>query len=148
MTTGLAVPQPADSELLHDVRFGALRAAQDSDRPSSGEGTGKDEEHAAFVLLAQSTNPDYAAILLSAITVIGAQLAKQLRSTEAIDPERPLLQYGMDSLAAVELRNWVHTTLRVELATLDVVNAASLTRLCERMSDKMGSDRLTLRSEL
>jgi len=137
MITGLAFPQPADSELLHDVRFAGLHITQGGNKLASGGGTGKDKELQALFLLAQSNDPDRAVLLSAAVTVVGMQLTKQLRLPEAADPARQLLQYGMDSLAAVELRNWVRATLKVELTTLDVVNAASLIELCRKIIGKM-----------
>jgi fumagillin biosynthesis polyketide synthase len=137
MITGLAFPQPADSELLHDVRFAGMRMAQAENEPASIEGAGKDQELQALFLLLMSKDPDRAALLSAAVAVVGRQLGKQLRLPEVLDPARQLLQYGMDSLAAVELRNWVRSTLRIELTTLDVVNASSLTELCRKVVGKM-----------
>jgi aryl carrier-like protein len=139
MITGIAFPQPQDSELLHDVRFDGFRVAQDGKGLSAlGGDSSQGKELQAFFLLANSTDPDLPAVLSAAITVVGTQLAKQLRLTEEMDPARPLLQYGMDSLAAVEFRNWIRATLSVELTTLDLVNAPSLIALCEKVISKMG----------
>ena len=137
MITGLAFPQPADSELLHDVRFAGLVLTLAGTELASGGSTGKDRELQALFLLAQFNNPDHAVLLSAAIAVVGMQLTKQLRLPEAADPSRQLLQYGLDSLAAVELRNWVRAMLRIELTTLDVLNAASLTELCRKIIGKM-----------
>ncbi|ORY71786.1 uncharacterized protein BCR38DRAFT_404827 [Pseudomassariella vexata] len=76
-------------------------------------------------------------LVSAAVTFMGAQLAKQLHLAEAIDSARQLMQYSMDSLAAIEFQKWVRTTLRGELTTVDVVNAASLVVLCERVTGKM-----------
>jgi acyl carrier protein len=45
--------------------------------------------------------------------------------------------YGIDSLAAVELRNWIRTELGALVTTLDVLNAASLTKLAEKVIAKV-----------
>jgi aryl carrier-like protein len=55
-----------------------------------------------------------------------------------MDPARPLSAYGMDSLAALELRNWLRGTVAVEFTTLEVMNAPSLVAICEKMIRKMG----------
>ncbi|RDL31023.1 Lovastatin nonaketide synthase [Venustampulla echinocandica] len=136
MITSLVVPQPEDSELLGDVRFKALRVLS-ADRSRSRGNSGKDNEVQILLQLTQSSDPDRAAVRSAAVTAVGARLAKQLRLTVALDPARPLLQYGMDSLAAVELRNWVRMILGVELTTLDVANAASLGELCDKVTGKM-----------
>ena len=60
---------------------------------------------------------------------MSAQFSKLLSLNSSMDPARPLSAYGMDSLAAVELRNWVRGTIGVELTTL---------ALCEKMIARMG----------
>ncbi|KAF9696901.1 hypothetical protein EKO04_005128 [Ascochyta lentis] len=140
MITGLAIPQPDDSELLTHARFRGLRAARGKDGPglAAVAGAGGDADLQALFLLTQSADPSKAAILSATVAVIGNRLKKQLRLTEDVEPTRQLLQYGMDSLAAVDFRNWVRMMLKVELTTLDIVNASSVMRLCEKVIDKMG----------
>ncbi|GFF75198.1 lovastatin nonaketide synthase [Aspergillus udagawae] len=137
MITSLLVPQPEDSDLLSDIRFKGLRVLG-ADGPRSRGDQSKDREIQSLLFLAQSQGPDRAAVRAAAITVVGARLAKQLRLTDALDSARPLSYYGLDSLAAVELRNWVRMTLGIELTTLDVMNAASLGELCDKVIGKLG----------
>lgn len=137
MITSILVPQPEDSDLLRDSRFRGLRALGEHS-PRSRRDPTKDKEIQSLLFLAQSQDSDRAALRAAAITVVGARLAKQLRLTDAVDPARPLSYYGLDSLAAVELRTWVRMTLAIELTTLDVMNAASLGELCEKVIGKMG----------
>jgi hypothetical protein len=140
MITGLAIPQPDDSELLAHARFCGLRAARSKDGPGlpAVAGADGDADLQAFFLLTQSADSSKTAMLSAAVAVIGNRLKKQLQLTEAVEPMRQLLQYGMDSLAAVDFRNWVRMTLKVELTTLDIVNASSLMKLCEKVISKMG----------
>lgn len=138
MITGLAFPQPSDGELLQDVRFRGLVSTHGGERTISQGAGSQDTELQTLSLLLQSNSPNQTAVLSAATAVMGTYLTKQLRLVEAMDPERPLSQYGMDSLAAVEFRNWVRTTLNVDLTTLDVVNATSLVRLCNKVIEKMG----------
>jgi hypothetical protein len=138
MITGLSFPQPPDNDLSRDARFDGLRVTSGGEGASTSSGTGKGREIEAFYLLAQSTDLDRPAILAAAIMALGTQLTNQLRLSEEIDSARPLLQYGMDSLASVEFRNWVRATFGIEVTTLDVVNATSLKSLCEKVISKMG----------
>lgn len=140
MITGLRIPQPDDSELLAQARFHTLRAARgEAGRNSTAvAGSGEDSDAQALMLLIRMADPSRTAVLSAAVEVIGNRLKKQLRLTEAMEPTRQLLQYGMDSLAAVDFRNWVRTTLKVELTTLDIVNATSVMRLCEKVVSKLG----------
>ncbi|KAJ0420834.1 hypothetical protein BJY00DRAFT_312760 [Aspergillus carlsbadensis] len=139
MITGIAVPQPGDSKLLLDVRFAGLRAVEDQNNGSGSAkgGSGGDREIQAFFLLARSNDPDRTALRSAAVAVVSKQFATQLRLSETMDPARPLNAYGMDSLAAVDFRNWARTTLGVELTTLDVVNASSLAALCDKIIGKV-----------
>ena len=137
MITSLVVPRPKDSYLLGDVCFRGLRLLG-ADRPRSTGDASKDKETHILLFLTLSQNPELAAVRAAAITVVGARLAEQLRLTDALDSARPLSYYGLDSLAAVQLRNWVCMTLGVELTTLDVMNAASMGELCDKVVGKMG----------
>lgn len=54
-----------------------------------------------------------------------------------MDPSRPPRAYGLDSLAAVELRNWARGALGAELMSLDIVNAGSMVALCGKILERM-----------
>ncbi|WYZ35337.1 hypothetical protein EsH8_I_001613 [Colletotrichum jinshuiense] len=143
MITGIVLPQPQDSELvLRDVRFAGLVAGGDGHTSSATSGASSgDKDLEAFFLLARSSNPDRSAVVSAAVAAVGAQFVRQLRLSESMDPARPLSVYGMDSLAAVEFRNWVRLTFGAELTTLDVMNAVSLVALCDKVVLKMGITR-------
>jgi acyl carrier protein len=84
-----------------------------------------------------NTNADAAKVLEATIELIGRQLAKNLGMSERMEPGKPLSGYGIDSLAAVEFRNWVRTELGREITTLEIVNAKTLASLCELIFVKM-----------
>ncbi|KAI8623341.1 reducing type I polyketide synthase [Xylariaceae sp. FL1651] len=46
-----------------------------------------------------------------------------------IDPALPLSKYGVDSLVAVELRNWLVPNARIEMSIFDLLGSSSLTEL-------------------
>ncbi|PWN50534.1 hypothetical protein IE53DRAFT_395262 [Violaceomyces palustris] len=46
-----------------------------------------------------------------------------------LDPSSPLSQYGLDSLVAVELRNWFASVAEVDLALFDVLGSSSILAL-------------------
>lgn len=76
---------------------------------------------------------EHQTILDAMIGVLNRQFMAMLRLSEAMEPGKPLSSYGLDSLAAVEFRNWVRMELGAELTTLDITNAASLIALCEKI---------------
>ncbi|KUJ19568.1 uncharacterized protein LY89DRAFT_696039 [Mollisia scopiformis] len=134
---GISLPQREGSDLERDARFSPLFVTDSSEQHKNGHGG---DEHAkavqAFLLLHRS-KADKGPLLAAAVDVLSRQLTKTLRLTEDVEPARSLSAYGVDSLSAVELRNWVRIELGVELTTLDITNATSLFGLCERLISKM-----------
>lgn len=62
---------------------------------------------------------------------------RMLRLSEPMDPARPLVAYGIDSLAAVKVRNWVRNELGALVTTVDIMNASSLVSFCEKIVAKV-----------
>lgn len=129
LVTGIQVPQPADSFLLRDARFAGLYLQQ-SGQQTQTVSDSKDIQ-AIFVLLRSKAEP--AAVLEVTVDVLNRYLMTSLRLPEALDVARPLSTYGIDSLAAVEFRNWLRIELGVDLNTLEIVNAPSLVSICEKV---------------
>ncbi|KAM0794178.1 putative polyketide synthase [Usnea florida] len=48
---------------------------------------------------------------------------------EDIDVQRPLYSFGVDSLKAIEVRNWIFRELRCELSVFDLLSSATLSKL-------------------
>lgn len=91
----------------------------------------------AFGLL-RGSGADAAALLAAAaLGLLSAQITKILRLETEMEPGKPLMAYGLDSLSAVELRGWVRQRLDAELSTLDITNASSLVALSEKLVSKM-----------
>ena len=136
MITGIPVPLHHDSSLfrrgvVHDARFGALSfMPTTTDRRESSQ-----DVHTLLSLVKSKAKNE---VILAAVTdAVNCQLMKTLSISEPIEPAKPLSVYGIDSLVAVEFRNWVRLQLGVEVTTLDVVNAKTLTSLCKAIVGKM-----------
>lgn len=80
---------------------------------------------------------DYAALLrkanslASAATVVSGALANKIAKVmgiqaEDIDLSRPMDSYGVDSLVAVEVRNWLLREMGADVAIFDILGTASL----------------------
>jgi acyl carrier protein len=136
LITGIPVPQADDSELIKDARFGGLFISDDSNNSGKGGNDGSKDIKAFFLLL--HSGADSVAVLASAVEVINKQFTKTLRLSEPMEPAKPLSVYGLDSLSAVEFRNWVRMELGAELTLLEITNAASLFWLCEKIISKIG----------
>jgi polyketide synthase 5 len=60
-----------------------------------------------------------------------------------VDPNRPLAEYGVDSLGALELRTGIESETGVRLTSSDIASVSihSLaTLLCERLTPVEGTD--------
>ncbi|GIK01901.1 hypothetical protein Aspvir_005942 [Aspergillus viridinutans] len=113
MVTGIRIPIPSDAGILRDAR-----------------------ELQTLLRALQSKTSHANSLLPTAVRIANAKFGKLLRLAEPMDPSRPMSLYGLDSLAAVEFRNWAHTTLGAELSTLEITNASSLTSLGEKLIAK------------
>ncbi|KAI1172035.1 putative hybrid NRPS/PKS enzyme [Nemania sp. FL0916] len=77
-----------------------------------------------------------------ALQVLQESFSAKLRSIlqivdQAIDPDVPLLELGVDSLVAVEVRSWFLKELRVDIPVLKVVGGASVAELCQKALEKL-----------
>ncbi|OTB00610.1 hypothetical protein M426DRAFT_234161 [Hypoxylon sp. CI-4A] len=142
MITGINYPLPSDaSELASDSRFGYLFNSRADNNASTGEpsdvgdGDRVDQAIQRFRLL-QKSGGDAPNLKATCLEVVSAQVVKTLRLETDPEVGRPLIAYGLDSLSAVELRNWIRTKLGIELTTLDI-NASSLVALSEKLISKI-----------
>ena len=135
LITGLTVPQPEDSDLVRDARFGRLFTSEDKEgRGKKGNDGSRDIQ--AFFLL-HSSGVDATTLLASAAEIVNKQFTKLLRLDEPVEPAKSLSAYGLDSLSAVEFKNWVRGEFGTELTTLDITNASSLFALCQKIISKI-----------
>lgn len=136
LITGIPVPQPADSELAYDARFSPLfRPDDNSEGVVSVSNSAEKGVQALLVLLSSGAGP--AAMVNDTVAVIGSKFERTLRLSDPIEPGKSLSTYGLDSLSAVELRNWIRMELGVDVTVLEITSASSLTGLCEKIVAKM-----------
>ncbi|TGJ81907.1 hypothetical protein E0Z10_g6842 [Xylaria hypoxylon] len=140
VVTGLVSPQPADSPLRRDARFAALFAGEGSSNKATGAIHGGDTEVQALLMLLDTASADVASKTAATIDVVNKCLTRLLRLSEPMDPARPFSVYGIDSLSAVEVRNWVRGKLGALVTTLDIMNASSLASFCERIVMKIAGN--------
>jgi len=96
-------------------------------------------------LFVESSDQDASAQVTDQLSVdqmIGSQLAKILGvPLESIEMEEPLRQYGMDSLMATQLKNWLDKTFpRGSITTIDILKKDTCVKsLAVKIMEKMGS---------
>ncbi|KUL89300.1 hypothetical protein ZTR_03817 [Talaromyces verruculosus] len=123
-----------ESQYARDNRFLSLIAQGDGGDRADDQVKGS-RELANFIDVATSAS-DPAAVVSHAVNLFNVQLTKFLHLAEPMEPAKPLGAYGLDSLTALEFRNWLRDTLDVELSTLDIASAGSLYSLSERFVSK------------
>lgn len=138
LITGLAYPLLPDADLAGESRFGYLFNSQEGSSAGADAGSGDqaDQGIKAFRMM-HSSGAEAAVLAKAAVVLMQAQLTKLLRLETEMEPGKPLMAYGLDSLAAVELRGWVRQKLGAELSTLEINNASSLINLCEKLVSKL-----------
>lgn len=131
MITGLRVPQPSDSLLSRDARFTGLFSQGRTAGNQALDHRGPKDLESILVMI--RSNAGARAILDTTTQIMNKYLMKILRVSDSLDFARPLSAYGIDSLAAVEVRNFLKVELRVELTTLEIINSLTLISICERV---------------
>lgn len=57
-------------------------------------------------------------------------------SIQDIDSSKPLHAYGVDSLLAVEMRNWLKRELDADLAVFDIMGVESILGVCKQVAKR------------
>lgn len=55
-----------------------------------------------------------------------------------VDPHRPLSAYGVDSLVAIEVRNWISREMKANIALLDILAAVPMDKLAAKIAQMTG----------
>ncbi|KUJ19322.1 KR-domain-containing protein [Mollisia scopiformis] len=123
LITGIAYPLPKDgSDIAQDPRFGYLYASPGGGShggPDIVEGSDKGDQALRALQMMIKSEGDSATLVKAAANVLSAQFSKILRLGDEIETGKPLMAYGLDSLAGVELRNWIRQKIGVELVRAD-----------------------------
>ena len=53
-----------------------------------------------------------------------------------VDSSRPLHRYGVDSLVALEVRNWITRELRANIALLEILASVPMATLAVKIAQK------------
>ncbi|KAI1357546.1 hypothetical protein F5Y08DRAFT_352231 [Xylaria arbuscula] len=95
----------------------------------------KDEAQSQALLFRQSKTVDERAEIIS--RMLARKLAVALAiSTEDIELGQPLSHYGVDSLMAVELHNWIRHDLQASISTFELMREASITSISATVASR------------
>lgn len=111
---------------LEDPRFGAM-AVQTVDL-NVQEGQGKETSKTGPALaarLSEASTIKQAADIVTEALVAKTALILQMPASE-VDPSLPLYRYGVDSLVAIEVRNWITREMKANIALLEIMAAVPI----------------------
>ncbi|KAI1771028.1 hypothetical protein F4818DRAFT_454916 [Hypoxylon cercidicola] len=123
---------------FEDPRFGPLTIASASSSTTGGESTASTVSASLSSRLSEvGSKKDYAA---ATSIITGALVAKtaeilHIPATE-VDPSRPLYLYGVDSLVALEVRNWISREMKANMALLDILAAVPMETFAAQITQK------------
>jgi acyl transferase domain-containing protein/NADPH:quinone reductase-like Zn-dependent oxidoreductase/SAM-dependent methyltransferase len=115
---------------IADARFAALRNLAAGSSASTGQVVSLREE----LTRCGTVSEEAIQIITGAIV---QRLASLMMTPEAdIDAGKPLSAYGVDSLVAVEVRNWIAREMAVECSVFDVMQNIPMTQLAMNLAEK------------
>ncbi|KAF2096874.1 reducing polyketide synthase [Rhizodiscina lignyota] len=126
-THGLAQP-----EYFSNPRFGPL-AVTSVVTAASAEGQGSTESLASR--LSKASSKEKAAEIITDALVHKTAEILQMPPSE-VDPGRPLYRYGVDSLVALEVRNWITREMKANMALLEILAAVPIESFAAKIADK------------
>lgn len=134
----------SESAMRYDRRFGTLRIASQRGLKASSTSASKSSTAELSQALLNSTTADEATeILIQALSTKISDIFNIPFSD--IDIELPLSRYGVDSLVAVELRNWLSGGVRAKVTVFEILQSASLAEFAALVGSK--SELLLLKNQ-
>ncbi|KAN0092149.1 BcPKS8, polyketide synthase [Hyaloscypha variabilis] len=133
--TGLKInAETKDLFWVDDAKFKHLKAAADAETASLSTSSSTATVSLSSALKAAK---DYK----QATELISEGLMTKVSSVlmfprEEMDAAKPIVVYGLDSLVAIEIRNWITRELEASLQVLELLTSSSITALAETILKK------------
>ncbi len=137
------VPDKALPFWAADVRFSHSVRSIQSSRSGTASDTGALQ--VGKELRQATTKQEATRIIIQALILKISKLS--MTPAEDIVPEKPLAAYGLDSLVAIEMRNWLIGELDVDVPLLELMNSPSLNALAVLITERSGLVGKVLRDE-
>lgn len=127
-----------ESAMRHDRRFGTLRIASQRGEIGTAAGAAASNRSSTAVLTQALAG---ASTLANATTVLVEAIAAKMADIfniplSDIDVGLPMSRYGVDSLVAVELRNWLSSAVKAKVSVFEILQSASLTEFGALVASK------------
>ncbi|KAF1940979.1 hypothetical protein EJ02DRAFT_512715 [Clathrospora elynae] len=115
---------------MADARFAALRNLAAGSSANAGQAISLREE------LTRCGTVSEEAVQLITEAIVQRLASLMMMPKADIDAGRPLSAYGVDSLVAVEVRNWIAREMAVECSVFDVMQNVPMTQLAQNLAEK------------
>lgn len=119
-------------EYFDDPRFGPL-AVTSVATAASVEGQGSTVSLASR--LSKASSKEQASEIITEALVHKTADILQMPPSE-VDPGRPLYRYGVDSLVALEVRNWITREMKANMALLEILAAVPIESFAKKIAEK------------
>lgn len=121
-----------DTKLSHLLRLSTLAGAGES-----ADSAQNSTEISPAVAIRQSKGREGAEAVIGTalITKISSIL---MRPIEELDPASPISAFGLDSLVAIEIRNWITREMEANLQILEILTSSSIPALSQMILSKSG----------
>ncbi|OQE41435.1 hypothetical protein PENCOP_c005G04604 [Penicillium coprophilum] len=121
-----------DTKLSHLLRLSTLAGAGALDESAQNS-----TEISPALAVRQSKTREEAELIVgtAVLTKISSIL---MRPMEDLDPAAPITVYGLDSLVAIEIRNWITRELEANLQILEILTSESIPALSDTILKKSG----------
>lgn len=125
--TGLKIAPGADYFWMHDAKFAALKAVAAAQMANSSDSAAATSKPLIQQIEGAASREEATQRLCAALTTkLSAML---MLPEEDMDPLQPVTAYGLDSLVAIEVRNWITREVEANLQVLELLTSASLVAL-------------------
>ncbi|KAH8164718.1 hypothetical protein CIB48_g3560 [Xylaria polymorpha] len=114
------------SQFAYLQRLDVQETSVSEERPSSDGAVEK---------LSHATSMDAAAEIVQDILLTKVAKVIMVPVTD-IDTSKPVYTYGVDSLVAVELRNWLALELKSDISIFDLTSSAPITDVCKKIASR------------
>ncbi|PKX89224.1 type I polyketide synthase [Aspergillus novofumigatus IBT 16806] len=122
-------------EHFSDPRFGPLNVLSIASSSSfADQDTSSAASSPSTRLAAASTLAEAVSIITDALVHKTAEILQMPLSE--VDPGRPMYRYGVDSLVALEVRNWITRELQANMALLEILAAEPMSAFAGKIAEK------------